>query len=84
MLTKSIGKLRLTSIQLQNIAVEIEVTLNSRLLIYLNGDIYDQVIIKAGHFVSIIIKMGHQKFELKMENIIQIKMTNHLILRSYY
>ena len=57
-LKKSIGKLRLTSLQLQTTLAEIEATLNSRPLIYINDDLKDQTIITPMHFLSINTKNG--------------------------
>lgn len=56
-LKKGIGKLSLTGIQLQTTMAETKAALNSRLLIYLNGDMNDQVIIPA-HFLSMNVKNG--------------------------
>ena len=57
-LKKSIVKLRLTSVQLQTILAEIEGTVNSRPLTYLNDDLDDQSIITPAHFLSINTKNG--------------------------
>ena len=47
---KSLGKLRLTGIQLQRILTEIKATLNLRPLIYLTDGINDHVIITPMYF----------------------------------
>ena len=56
--TKSIGKLRLTVIQLQIMLTEIETTLNSRPLVYLRDDINDHVTTTPMHFLPEIEKKG--------------------------
>ena len=66
-LKKSIGKLRLTSFQLQTVLTEIEATLNSRPLIYINDDINDRTIITPMHFLSINAKNGTPQIEEKTE-----------------
>ena len=50
-LKKSIGKQGMTDIQIQTMLAEIEAALSSRLLIYLNDDINDQVIITHAQFL---------------------------------
>ena len=67
-LKKSIGKLRLTSTQLQTVLAEIEATLNSRPLIYISGELDDQTIITPGHFLSANSKTGSPHFEESNED----------------
>ena len=49
-LKKSIGKLCLTSIQLQTIMTEIEALVNSRPLVYINNEVEHRTIITSMHF----------------------------------
>ena len=51
-LKKSIGKLRLTGVQLQTVRAETEATFNSTTLINLNDYINHQVAITSAHFLS--------------------------------
>lgn len=56
-LKKSIGKLHLTSTQLQTIITEIEGVVNSRPLVYIDNDIENEVLTPA-HFLSLNPKTG--------------------------
>ena len=52
-LKKSIGKLWLTSTQLQTIMTEIEAVVISRPLVYINNKVEHRAIIRPMHFLSI-------------------------------
>ena len=52
-LKKSIGRLRLTSLQLQTTLTEIEAILNSRPLVYVGDEIDDKDILTPQHFLSL-------------------------------
>ena len=52
-LKKSIGKQKLTSIQLQTTLAEVEAILNSRPLTYVGDDINDQNVLTPQHFLSL-------------------------------
>ena len=57
-LKKSIGKLCLTSIQLQTIMTEIEAVVNSRPLVYVNNEVEHRTIITPMHFLSVNARTG--------------------------
>ena len=57
-LKKSIGKLCLTSIQLQTIMTEIEAVVNSRPLVYVNNEVEHRTITTPMHFLSVNARTG--------------------------
>ena len=67
-LKKTIGKLRLTTIQLQTLLSEIEATLISRPLTYVSSELNDQMIITPGYFLMANSKTGSPQFEESNED----------------
>ena len=57
-LRKALGTIRTTNIELMTLIVEIEATINSRPLTYVDNDINSGTILTPGHFLSINSKVG--------------------------
>ena len=66
-LRKSIGRVSLTSSQLQTILTEIEAVINTRPLAYVAKDLENQIITPA-HFLSINITTGTSVLTVKNED----------------
>ena len=66
-LRKSIGRVSLTSSQLQTILTEVEAIINTRPLAYVDNHLENQIITPA-HFLSINIKTGTPVLTVKSEN----------------
>ena len=65
-LRKSIGRVSLTSSQLQTILTEIEAVINTRPSVYVDNDLENQI--TPAHFLSINIKTGTPVLTVKSEN----------------
>ena len=65
-LRKSIGRVSLTSSQLQTILTEIKAVINTRPLVYVDNNLENQIIPPA-HFLSINIKAGIPVLTVKNE-----------------
>ena len=66
-LRKSIGRVSLTSSQLQTILTEVEAIINTRPLAYVDNDLENQIITPA-HFLSINIQTGTPVLTVKNED----------------